>query len=101
MASCTFLRVVVDLMLLAVPYSSRSMFMASLICLPGGTYRVISSVWLPSLRASVSSVFRSLNSSRELFFAVLNCFHWLTLLAITYVAANQIKVITLKRLLRL
>ncbi len=37
MASWTFLRVVVDLMLLAVPYSSRSMFMASLICLPGGT----------------------------------------------------------------
>jgi len=74
-ASNTFLRVTLDLMLLAVPYSSRSRLMASLICLPGGTYIVMSSVWLPSFLASVSSVFLSLKSSSEVFLAVLKRFH--------------------------
>jgi hypothetical protein len=49
-------------------------------------------VWLPSLLASVFSVFLSLYSSRDVFFGVLNCFHYNSALIIDYVASNQIKV---------
>ena len=94
MASSTFLRVTFDLMLLAVPYSFRRRLSASLICLSGGTYIVMSSVWLPSLLARELSVFLSLNSSRELFFAVLTVLHWMRIVRLPYVNNNQIKVPT-------
>ena len=83
-------------MLLAVPYSFRSRFTASLICLSGGTYRVISSVWLPSLLPSKVSVLLSLNSSKDVFLLVLNVFT-ITGLSYNYVPVIKIKVSQCKR----
>ena len=55
--------------------SFLSIVIASLICLPGGTYRVINSVARPSFWARVASVFLNLYNSKEVFFFELNSFH--------------------------
>lgn len=63
--SWTAWRVVRDLMLEAVPASSRSWPSTSCIRRSGGTYRLMSSVPRPSLRASCSRVRRNLNWATE------------------------------------
>lgn len=65
MESCTAWRVVRDLMLDAVPASSRSWPRTSCILRSGGTYRLISSVPRPSFRASCSRVRLNLNLATE------------------------------------
>lgn len=65
MESWTACRVVRDLMLDAVPASSRSWLSTSCILRSGGTYRLMSSVPRPSFRASCSRVRLNLNCATE------------------------------------
>ena len=65
MESWTAWRVVRDLMLDAVPASSRSWPRTSCILRSGGTYRLMSSVPRPSFRASCSRVRLNLNLATE------------------------------------
>jgi len=56
-------------MFVAVPYSCRSIFITSAICLPGGTNNDTSSVPRPSFLLRVLSAFLSRNRSSDVRFS--------------------------------
>ena len=68
-ASCTFFRVVSDLIFVAVPYSCLSIVITSATCLPGGTNSDTSSVPRPSFLLRTLSAFLRRKRSSEVCFS--------------------------------